>query len=119
MSQGELEQYAPTYVGKYDDLCPEDAEFLSHLPREPRTKLDGFLKLQRDKFLENMQDLTRKQEIDAINGDITIKRSELNRQKAELDQQIQQFDQQVKQSDHGMAEAAEEIEFARRKKLER
>lgn len=35
-----------------------------------------------------MQDLTRKQEIDTINGDIAIKRSELDRQKAELDQQI-------------------------------
>lgn len=73
-------------MGKYDDLCHEDAEFLSHLSREPRTKLDGFLKTQKDKFLENMQDLTRKQEIDAINGDIAIKRSELDRQKAELDQ---------------------------------
>ena len=69
--------------------------------------------------MENMQELTRQQEIDSINGHLAIKRSELDRQKAELDQQIQQFDQEVKQSDHGMTETEEQIEFARRKKLER
>ncbi|CAL6100802.1 Conserved_hypothetical protein [Hexamita inflata] len=115
MNQTMLEKYAPSYTNKFADLDKDAIELLTQTDRQAgkRQRADELIAQQKEIFMVQLSSLTKRQEIDSIDGILKQKQQTLDKLASQLDTDVSRFGEQINQSDKGMSEAVKELENAK------